>query len=128
MRRIMSQQRLRLRVAILVAIGLFVQMLLPPPTAFAGPPDPFLASGSICHVGGFDDGYPGRPPLPVHHNCCQCVLCQTAPVVFLPPDAIGRLFVPVAIPLQLVRQKHHPLAAITHLAYASRAPPRIGRS
>lgn len=124
----MSQQRLRLRVAILVAIGLFVQLLLPPATAFAGPPDPFLALGSICHAGGFDDSDPGKPPPPVHHNCCQCVLCQTAPAVFLPPDAIGGLFVPVAFPLSLVHQKHHLLATIAHLAYASRAPPRIGRN
>lgn len=117
----MTRRLPRLPIAIAAALGLLVQLLLPPCDAFIGP-----GQASICHASALlDDSAPGKPP-PVHHDI-HCPLCQAGPAVFLAPDATPRLFVPIIHPRPPVAVAFRAAPEAPHHAYASRAPPiRIG--
>ena len=125
MRRPSFRHFLRLPIAIAVALGLLAQLLLPPAPAFANPLDTLLALGSICHAGPTDTDH-GTPKAPAHDHAQCCVLCQAAPVLFVPPDIPAGPIAPSVLGLTHIALTPAPLAGATHLAYASRAPPRIG--
>ncbi|MCW3473632.1 DUF2946 family protein [Limobrevibacterium gyesilva] len=115
---------LRLPIAMVVALGLLLQVTVPQASAFAGPVDPLFALGSICHAGG--DEPDGAPQPATKHQHEHCALCQLGAVVFLPPEPGSALWQPFVAVASVMRLPAPVPTGTIRLAYASRAPPLFG--